>query len=133
MAAHARAGRYRDRPRLHVPYDDAALQYVHSFRGFDVALQFTGRLRPRPRQHLARQLRPGIDGEVPVDAHIAFEASGHAHIARTLDLAFDREIRRNDGIAALGSLSGSRPACRRERRLTPIRQIALRRRARRDG
>ena len=63
-----------------------------------------------PRQDLAGQMRARFDVEIAVDAHVALEASRHAHIAGALDLALDGQIGRDDRFAALAA--GGRAARR---------------------
>src|SRR6202050_2006801 len=80
VAAHARAGRHRDRPCLHVADDDAHFQYIHPLCGLDIALQFAAD-HDDARQDLSRQMGAGVDREITVDADIPLEPAGHAHIA----------------------------------------------------
>ena len=70
--------------------------------------------RPRRRgQHLAGQVGTRLDVEVAVDADIALEPSRHAHVARSLDLAFDGQVRGDDGLSSLATRGGRGPARRR--------------------
>src|ERR1700733_9037900 len=100
VPAHARTRCNGDRSGLDVAHDDAALLNVDALGVFDVALKFAAD-HDNGGQHLARQMSSRLDAEVAVDAHVALEASRHAHISRTFDFAFDVQIGRNDGFSAL--------------------------------
>src|SRR5258707_10737120 len=100
MPAHARAGRDRDRSRLHVADDDAPFLYIDPLGGFDVALKLAAD-HDDAGQDLAGKMGPRLDAEIAVDTNIPLEAARHTYISRPLDLALDRQIRGNDRFAPL--------------------------------
>src|SRR5579863_7423504 len=100
VATHARTGGNRDRSGLDVAHDDAAFLNVDPLGIFDVALKLAADHHDGG-QYLAGQMGSGLDAEVAVDAHVAFESSRHAHISRTFDFALDVQIRGNDRFSAL--------------------------------
>src|SRR6185312_14536104 len=67
---------------------------------FDVAFHFTAD-RHRVRAHAAGELGPRLDGEVALDVDVALEPPREPNVPGAIDLTFDRDVGRDDGLPRL--------------------------------
>src|ERR1700733_3413117 len=94
LSAHSGSGRNDERCRLDVPGDNASGEQLDACGCLDVAVQFAAD-DDGIGTHLTREACARIDGEIAVDVDVALEGAGDAHVAGTLDLSLDRQIRRD--------------------------------------
>ena len=115
-APHARARGDGERTRLEIAGENPRLEQFHPRGAADVAVELAAH-RHRFGGHPADHLGSGFDGQIALHVHVALKAAGDADVARSLDLALDRESGGEDRLLEIRS--PARGAAARTRRTEP--------------